>query len=335
MAYKVFIDGEAGTTGLRLAEKLEKRDDIGLVHIGGDVRKDVGARLERFLEADVCFLCLPDDEAIEIVKAADKAGLQKVRIIDCSTAHRVSDGWSYGMPELIRAKTDDTRIANPGCYATGFIMCVRPLVEAGIIDKDAALSFYALSGYSGAGKAGIAEYEAAGAGSGQGHGGASDGDCETGHDLRAPRRYALPQRHKHLPEIKKYSGLAEEPVFSPMICDFYNGMLTGVPLPRSCLRRGVSPADIREELARYYEGRHVVKVRPLGAEFSESEGGGFLSADAFENRDDIEIMVTGNDDRIEIISRYDNLGKGASGAAIQNMNLSLGLPEEKGLVLGD
>jgi N-acetyl-gamma-glutamyl-phosphate reductase len=220
------------------------------------------------------------------------------------------------LPEIISPDIDAKRISNPGCHATGFIMSVRPLIDAGIVDPSAVLAAHSLTGYSGGGKAMIAEYEMR----------------KT--DI-APRQYALSQQHKHLGEMKRYSGLEQEPVFSPVVCDFYSGMLVGVPLPRSALRRSASIEAVHEALALYYEGRPLVKVRPVGSEQSEAHGGGFLSADAFRDRDDMEIFVTGKDDRIEIVSRYDNLGKGASGAAIQNMNLILGLPEQKGLVLGD
>ena len=319
MAHKVFIDGQAGTTGLRLADRLSLRDDIELVQIEEEKRKDIGARLSCMAEADVAFLCLPDEDASVIVAEAEKAGLNKIRIIDCSTKHRTVSGWKYGIPELFSIETTDKKIANPGCHATGFIMSIRPLVDAGIVDKDSILSFHSLTGYSGGGKSMIASYEAA----------------KGENSLKAPRQYALSQQHKHLPEMKKYSGIGMDPVFSPIVCDFYSGMLVSVPICGQVLRRSVSLADVREELERVYEGSTLVKIRSIGAEFSEDFGGGLLAANAFENRDDIEIFVCGNDDRIEIVSRYDNLGKGASGAAIQNMNLVLGLPEEKGLVIGD
>jgi N-acetyl-gamma-glutamyl-phosphate reductase, uncommon form len=319
MAYKVFIDGQAGTTGLRLADRLSLRDDIELVQIEEEKRKDIGTRLSCMAEADVAFLCLPDEEAAVIVAEAENTGLNKIKIIDCSTKHRVAPGWKYGIPELFSIATEDKKIANPGCHATGFIMSIKPLVDAGIVDKDSALSCHSLTGYSGGGKSMIAAYE----------------EAKSTNAFKAPRQYALSQQHKHLPEMKEYSELSMAPVFSPIVCDFYSGMLVGVPIHRQVLQRGVSVADVREELARFYEGSKLVKIRPADAESSEDFGGGLLAANAFENRDDIEIFVCGNDDRIEIVSRYDNLGKGASGAAIQNMNLVLGMPEEKGLVIGD
>ena len=379
MKHKVFIDGQAGTTGLRLAERLSGRPDIELIEVDEARRKDEGARLACIAAADVTFLCLPDDGAREIIAAIDAAAsaetapaapsakppaaiaeaqapatpatetatakpgpgrpLAEARIIDCSTAHRTASGWTYGMPELFRgdgyARAEKSlRVSNPGCYPTGFILSIRPLVDAGLVDPGAALSAYALTGYSGGGKAMISKYE---------------GEEKQG--LRAPGRYALEQRHKHLPEMQKYAGLENAPLFSPIICDYYSGMLVGVPLPRDALRRNVSAEDIEAALAEYYKDSPIVKVRAAGgkdseaadrpgAEAADRQGaktadGGVLSADAFANRDDLEIIVTGEAGRIEIISRFDNLGKGASGAAVQNMNLILGLPEWTGLVIGN
>ena len=325
--YKVFIDGEAGTTGLRLAERLSGRADIELLKIEEPLRKDASARLKCIMDSDVTFLCLPDEESVQIVEAVEKAEAT-CRIIDCSTAHRTAPGWSYGMSEIGRGAVSndmvicekDVRVSNPGCHSTGFIMAVRPLVDAGILDPAAQLYFHSLTGYSGGGKVMIADYEEA-------------QEKDPGR-LRAPRQYAFKQEHKHIPEIEKYAGLAEAPVFAPIVCDFYCGMLVSVPLPRSALRRNASVEDVKGALAAFYEGCPLVKIRALGDEFSEAAGAGYLAADAFAGRDDIEFFVTGKDDKIEIVSRYDNLGKGASGAAIQNMNILLGLPEETGLVLG-
>ena len=311
MAYKVFIDGQAGTTGLRLAQRLAERPDIELLTIDERLRKDAEARAGFIAGADVSFLCLPDESAFEIASAVeDKA----CRIIDCSTAFRTAEGWSYGMPELTEGLSAAKRVSNPGCHATGFVMAVRPLVAAGVLDSGAGLCFHSLTGYSGGGKAMIAEYE--------------EYWENHGDSARAPMQYAPGQEHKHLPEMLKYSGLRTAPVFSPIVCDFYSGMLVAVPL------RGVSKEAAHEALAERYESCPLVKVREIGYEFTGAAGEGYLSADAMAGRDDIEIFVTGKDDRIEIVSRYDNLGKGASGAAIQNMNILLGLPEETGLVLG-
>ena len=307
--YKVFIDGQAGTTGLRLAERLGERTDIELIEIEEERRKDPKARLDCISEADLTFLCLPDEEAKAIAAAAGKCS----RIIDCSTAHRTEDGWAYGMPEITDIGEESKRVANPGCHPTGFIMSIKPLVNAGIVDQEAQLCFHSLTGYSGGGKAMIAAYEGR---------------------RRPPRQYALDQDHKHLPEMQKYAGLKTTPLFAPIVCDFYCGMLVSVPLPRSALRRNASARHIHATLTEYYAKSPLVKVRDIGDEFSEANEAGFLAADAFANRDDIEIFVSGKDGMLLIVSRYDNLGKGASGAAIQNMNLMLGLPEEKGLVTG-
>ena len=346
MAYKVFIDGQAGTTGLRLAKRLAERADIRLLEIPAAKRRDIDTRLTFIADADISILCLPDDGALEIMAAVDgTAGsggpdspFSNSRIIDCSTAHRTAEGWVFGMPEIIdyRGSNSDgrprinsaVRVANPGCHATGFIMAVRPLTDAGILCADAQLSCYSLTGYSGGGKAMIAEYEAA--------------DRRKGDALSAPRRYALGQAHKHIPEMQKYTGLCAAPFFAPVVCDFYSGMVVGTQLPRGAMRKPASAEEIHGMLAAYYADCPFVKVRDMAEQPDGGsiitgagyDGGGFLSAEAFAGRDDIEIFVAGKDDRIEIVSRYDNLGKGASGAAIQNMNLMLGLPEATGLELG-
>ena len=308
--YKVFIDGKAGTTGLRLEQRLSERPDIELVSIEENLRKDLKARLDCIAESDISFLCLPDESSVEIIAAL---GDMECCVLDCSTAHRTATGWVYGIPELEEGIFGAKRISVPGCHATGFIMSVRPLIDAGILDPMAEISFHSLTGYSGGGKTMIAEYEECG---------------------KAPRQYALAQAHKHIPEMHIYSGLKTAPFFSPVVCDYYSGMLVGVPLPRGALRRGATVESVKEELAARYEGCPFVKVREIGDEFSETAGAGYLSAEAFAGRDDIEIFVTGKDDKIEIVSRYDNLGKGASGAAIQNLNILLGMPEATGLVLG-
>ena len=315
MAYKVFIDGRAGTTGLRIAGRLAERADIELLEIPDAERKDLNARLDLAKKADITILCLPDEEAREIVAHADP----EVRLIDCSTAHRTADGWVYGMPEIVDVKKGEVRIANPGCHATGFILAVRPLVGI-VLDGDAQLCCFSITGYSGGGKAMIAEYEAA--------------DRSRGDALSAPRRYALSQEHKHIPEMQKYAGLGIAPVFSPVVCDYYSGMLVCVALPRGAFRKTVSVNEVYELLAARYERCPLVKVCKPREEESGEVVVKDLDAAAFRDRDDIEIFVTGKDDRIEIVSRFDNLGKGASGAAIQNMNLVLGLPETAGLVTG-
>lgn len=303
---KVFIDGSSGTTGLRIRERLCNRKDMELIALDEARRKDAGARRDAFRKADVAFLCLPDAAAVEAVELARDSGAV---IIDTSTAHRTAADWAYGMPELTGCKEKIAKakyIANPGCHASGFIALVAPLVEKGLLAKDTLLTCFSLTGYSGGGKNMIAEYE----------------DPQRSPLLNAPRQYALGQMHKHLKEMNVVCGLENAPVFCPIVADFYSGMEVTVPLFKKDLQG--SMADVRRIYAEYYTG-------PL-IHFNEAaDEKGFLSAAAFSGRDDMEIIVTGNEDRILLVSRFDNLGKGASGAAIQNMNIVLGLPETEGL----
>ena len=306
---KVFIDGSSGTTGLRIRERLCTRKDIELITLEEALRKDTGARREAFQEADVAFLCLPDAAAIEAVELAK--GSNAV-IIDTSTAHRTASGWVYGMPELAGYKDKIAKaklIANPGCHASGFIALVAPLVEKGLLPKDILLTCFSLTGYSGGGKNMIAEYE----------------EPQRSSLLNAPRQYALSQMHKHLKEMNMICGLENAPVFCPIVADYYSGMEVTVPLFKKDLQGSVT--DVRRIYTEYYAG-------PLIHFKDAADEKGFLSAAAFSGRDDMEITVTGNDDRILLVSRFDNLGKGASGAAIQNMNIVLGLPETTGLIMG-
>jgi len=305
---RVFIDGSAGTTGLRIRERLARRKDIELTALTEERRKDPAARAEALNTAAVSFLCLPDaaaEEAVSFVTSADAV------IIDTSTAHRTAEGWTYGMPELKgqrqKLKTAK-RIANPGCHATGFISLVAPLTEAGLIKADARLSCFSLTGYSGGGKKMIAEYEAA------------DRDAL----YQAPRQYGLGQAHKHLPEMAKMCGLRHAPVFCPVVAPYYAGMEVTVPLTPA--ETSASPEDIREVYRACYRDGLI--------RFADApDESGFLSAGAFAGRDSLEVSVFGNGERILLVSRFDNLGKGASGAAIQNMNIALGLDEAEGLVL--
>ncbi len=303
---KVFIDGSSGTTGLRIRERLCNRKDMELIALDEARRKDAGARRDAFRKADVAFLCLPDAAAVEAVELAKDSGAV---IIDTSTAHRTAADWAYGMPELTGCKEKIAKakyIANPGCHASGFIALVAPLVEKGLLAKDTLLTCFSLTGYSGGGKNMIAEYE----------------DPQRSPLLNAPRQYALGQMHKHLKEMNVVCGLENTPVFCPIVADFYSGMEVTVSLFKKDLQG--SMADVRRIYAEYYTG-------PL-IHFNEAaDEKGFLSAAAFSGRDDMEIIVTGNEDRILLVSRFDNLGKGASGAAIQNMNIVLGLPETEGL----
>ena len=306
---KVFIDGSAGTTGLRIFERLESRPDLSLITLQGDARKDPEARRAAIAEADIAFLCLPDDAARESVALAE--GSDTV-IIDTSTAHRTNPAWAYGFPELSGAReriAASRRIANPGCHASGFVALVAPLVAAGIIGKDARLSAFSLTGYSGGGKKMIAEYE--------------DGELPLYYD--APRAYGLTQKHKHLPEMCAVTGLENAPVFLPVVAPYYAGMEVSVPLHAADIKG--TAADVRECLKAAYPDGMV--------RYDEENEGGFLSASFMEGRDDMLVTVTGNDERILLVSRFDNLGKGASGAAIQNMNIVLGLAEDTGLVKGN
>ena len=305
---QVFIDGSAGTTGLRIAERLAERQDIELLRLSEENRKDPEARREILNRANNVFLCLPDDAAREAVAMLENSG---TAVIDTSTAHRTAEGWVYGFPELHgqREKLKNSkRIANPGCHASGFIALAAPLIEAGVLSKSAQLSCFSLTGYSGGGKKMIAQYEA------------------EGRDplLDAPRMYGLTQTHKHLPEMQAICHLEQAPIFCPIVAPDYAGMEVTIPLFADMVK-----ADIPTLLGIYreYYGGGLVHTA------ENADEGGFLSASSRAGYDDMEITVCGNGDRILLVSRFDNLGKGASGAAIQNMNLLLGADETCGLVL--
>lgn len=303
---KVFIDGSAGTTGLRIRERLADRHDIELTVLPEALRKDPAARRDALNAADVAFLCLPDAAAVE---AVGMMGNPKTVVIDTSTAHRTAAGWEYGFPELLGRReriAASTRIANPGCHASGFIALVEPLVRLGLLTPDASLSAFSLTGYSGGGKKMIADYESA----------------STPLHLGG-RQYALGQSHKHLPEMVRVCGLSTAPVFSPIIVPSYSGMETTIPLFAKDVKG--SADDIRKAYADYYRSGLVRFV----ADSSES---GILSSAALSGRDDMEVSVFGNDERLLLVARFDNLGKGASGAAIQNMNIVIGADERTGLV---
>ncbi len=303
---KVFIDGSAGTTGLRIHERLAERSDLEILTLSDEKRKDPVFRKEALNKADIAFLCLPDAAAVESVSLLEN---WNTAVIDTSTAHRTDPMWTYGFPELFGKReeiSNSKRIGNPGCHASGFIALIAPLVERGLLDKDIKLSCFSLTGYSGGGKKMIAEYEADNRNS------LFDG----------PRLYGLGQEHKHLPEMKKICSLDSVPIFCPIVAPFYSGMEVSVPIFASDLKCGVK--ELEDFYCDYYKTGLVHFVS------GESENG-FLSASAFSGRDDMQITVTGNSDRIVLISRFDNLGKGASGAAIQNMNILLGVPENTGL----
>lgn len=312
---KIFIDGSEGTTGLRIHERFEGREDIELLHIDSELRKDTGERKRLINQSDITFLCLPDDAARESVSLVEN---EKVRIIDTSTAHRTQEGWAYGFPELSGVHRQNIkegkRIAVPGCYATGFITIIYPLIAGGILPGDYPVSAFALSGYSGAGKKTIAVYEA----------------DKRDKELDAPREYALTQNHKHLKEMQKITGLYKAPLFSPMICDYYSGMLLTTPFYTDMLSGEQAPEKIHEFFREYYSGEKFIKVMPFG---KEADYNGFLSGNSCAGWDGIEIYVTGNEDRVLVSTRFDNLGKGASGAAIQCLNIILECEEDKGLNL--
>ena len=301
---KVFIDGSAGTTGLRIADRLAQRQDITIVKLPEELRKSPQARQEALHSADIAFLCLPDAAAREAVALA---GDCPVRIIDTSTAHRTNPAWAYGFAELSAAHRDairnSSRVANPGCHASGFIASVYPLVSAGIIDPSMALAAYSLTGYSGGGKSLIAEYE--------------DENRDPRHDSH--RIYGLTLQHKHLPEMQKVCGLTRPPVFSPILGDFYEGMATTILLP------DIGAQRVWDCLNAHYEGQKLVTVAPLGGDES------VIYASTLAGKDSMRLIVSGHESQTMVTALFDNLGKGASGAVIQNMNILLGIDETTGL----
>ncbi len=300
---KIFIDGSQGTTGLKIFDRLAKREDIELITLPENLRKDTNARKEALNSADIAFLCLPDAAAIEAVSLIEN---ENTIVIDTSTAHRTDDGWAYGFPELSEEMENklknSKRIAVPGCYASGFIALVKPLVDAGIVDSDICIACHAMSGYSGAGKNGIAQYE----------------DAERDWLLDAPREYALTQQHKHLKEMKIISGLKNEPIFSPYICDYFCGMVMTVPLFKKDLKDGQTAEDIKALYKEKYNS-DIVKYK------ESIDENGFIAGNKMGEMDSMEVTVCGNEDRILLIARYDNLGKGASGAAVQCLNVKMGI----------
>ena len=311
MAKKIFIDGKAGTTGLRIFERLENFKGIEIISLSEEKRKDIAARKEALNSADIAFLCLPDDAARESVSLIEN---DNTVVIDTSTAHRTDETFAYGFPELSkkhREKIENSkRIAVPGCHASGFIALVYPLVESGILGKNENLSCFSLTGYSGGGKKMIAEYE----------------DMERDELLDAPRQYGLTQQHKHLKEMKAISKIENAPVFCPVVAPFYSGMEVTVPIFKNMLKSGTTIEDIKNIYKAKYQGPIV--------NFSENnDESGFISAGAYSGADTMEISVFGNEDRIILTARYDNLGKGASGAAIECLNIVLGQDETTGLVI--
>ena len=315
MTYKVFVDGQEGTTGLQINERLQKRSNIELFKIDPEKRKDIQERKKLINKADVVFLCLPDDAAKESVSLVEN---DSTRIIDASTAHRTDDTWAYGLPELSQLHRENIkaskRVSVPGCYATGFNILLHPLIKKGIVPNDYPVTCHAVSGYSGGGKKLIAQYEAAGS---------SD------ESMKSPRFYALGLKHKHLPEMQKISGLLQPPLLTPIVGPYYKGMTVAIPLYSRLLPCKNNAASICEFLCTYYKGQHFIKVFPYGSE--DSLVNGFLSATGCNGTNILEVFVSGGDEHILLTSKLDNLGKGASGAAVQCMNIMLGLDESTGL----
>jgi N-acetyl-gamma-glutamyl-phosphate reductase len=311
MKPKIFIDGREGTTGLQIDRYLSGRGDLELLPIDPARRKDPSERKKLLNAADLVFLCLPDKEARAAVAMIENPA---VRVVDASTAHRTAPGWAYGFPELSAehraAIARSKRVANPGCHASGFIALVYPLVKLGILSPDSPLTAHSITGYSGGGRKMIAQYEA------------EDRDPS----LDSPRQYGLTLQHKHLPEMQAVCGLSRPPVFSPIVADFYAGMEVTVPLHTEAAG-GRGAAALRDTLAEFYEGAQFVSVAPFGT----GDADGFLPANAIAGSNRLEISVWGTGEQVLLVSRFDNLGKGASGAAVQNMNLMLGLAESRGL----
>jgi N-acetyl-gamma-glutamyl-phosphate reductase len=311
--HKIFIDGKEGTTGLKIFDRLKNRSELELLLLSDEERKKPAARRSMMEQADIVFLCLPDDAAREAVAMMAHCD---AKIIDASTAHRTEADWSYGFPELSPAFREQIsrgkKIVVPGCHASGFNALVYPLIANGVLPANYPLACFSLTGYSGGGKKMIADYESA------------ERSCE----FASPRQYALGQRHKHLNEMRHISNLASPPLFCPVVADFFSGMQVSVPLHTRFLAGKASIGELHAPLSSHYEAANgLVEVMPLGAEPA------FLPANALSGRDIMQILVTGNDERINLISTFDNLGKGASGAAVQCMNITLGMPENTGLVL--
>jgi N-acetyl-gamma-glutamyl-phosphate reductase len=314
MKTKVFVDGQEGTTGLQIFDRLAARADIEVIQIDPAKRKDTAARAACLNAADVAFLCLPDAAAQESAALVTNPA---TCVIDASTAHRIAAGWTYGVPELGGAYRDairsSKRIANPGCHATAFALAVRPLVQRGLVPADYPLSCFSITGYSGGGKKMIADYEQ-----------------NPPDKLKSPRPYALALMHKHLPEMRVHTGLAVSPIFNPIVAAFYQGLAVTIPLPLQRLSAAPTPAALHHALAETYAGERFVRVLPFGDE--SVLDGGFYDVQACNGTNRCDLAVFGHDERAVVMARLDNLGKGASGAAIQCMNLHLGLDEGLGLV---
>lgn len=314
MTYAVFVDGQEGTTGLRIHEYLAARQDVEVLRIDADKRKDPAERARLLNAADVAFLCLPDAASRE---AAAMISNPKTCLIDASTAHRTVPGWAFGLPELCKGQRDAIRaakrIANPGCHASAFILALRPLVDAGLLAPEALVSATSITGYSGGGKGMIGEYEAGG-----------------NTKLLSPRPYALGLAHKHLPEMMAHTGLKSAPVFMPIVGNFYKGLAVTVPLHLSQLRAGTQAEHVQQALAAHYEGERFIRVMPLRD--ADTLAGGFFDVQGCNDTNRVDLFVFGSETQVIVMARLDNLGKGASGAAVQAMNVHLGLEESLGLV---
>ena len=313
MRFKAFIDGAEGTTGLQLRTRLSAHRDIELLEIEPELRKDPAERKKLMNQSDVVFLCLPDVAAKEAVALVENPGAV---VIDASTAHRTAEGWAYGFAELSeahrRAIAEGKRIANPGCHATGFIASVYPLVSLGIAGRDYPFTCHSITGYSGGGKKMIAQYEAS----------------ERPAEFDSPRQYGLGLTHKHLPEMQAVTGISSAPVFNPIVADFYSGMAVSVPIYSKLLEKKNSLEGVFDSLSEFYRGSELIKV-------CRAPESGFLAANEVEKTCRLNLYVMGNDAQMTLTAVFDNLGKGASGAAVQNMNIALGLPETAYLSEGD
>ncbi len=315
MKQKIFVDGLEGTTGLRIHDYLSKRNDLEILKIDPDKRKDLKARSELLNEADLVFLCLPDAASRESVSLVTN---KNTKIIDASTAYRTNPDWAYGLPELDTSQREliknSHRVSNPGCHATGFVLSVFPLIKAGILPMDYPVTVNSITGYSGGGKKLIEKYE---------------NNMFDNENLNVPKPYALKLNHKHLPEMQKRTGLDFPPLFTPVVSNFYSGMAVSVPLLPRLLNKGATAKDVHEALASHYASQHFVNVMPFDCDANLEDG--FLDLSHCNNTNKLELFVFKNENQILIMARFDNLGKGASGAAIQNMNIMLGLDETTGL----
>ncbi len=315
MAVRIFIDGKEGTTGLRIFDRLAIRNDVQMITLPEEMRKDPEARRACLHEADIAILCLPDAAAKESVSLMEGS---KARVLDTSTAHRTLSDWAYGFPELSKAHRaniiNGAKVAVPGCHASGFIALATPLIASGLLGKDALLSCYSLTGYSGGGKKMIAQYQ--------------DDSRDTA--LDSPRQYGLTQQHKHLPEMQLIPGLTTAPIFAPIVSDYYSGMVVTIPLFGSQLRCSHPFDEVHACLKEHYTGSKLIRV--LDKQETDALGG-FIPSNSMSGKDGMELMVIGNDDRLQVVANFDNLGKGSSGAALQCLNLMLGVDEALGLDL--